>query len=234
MKRVFSACFTAILILILSAGAYADITADDIYVSDPLSYYLVVGNQSYLAANIKNFTPDTGIGVRISQRFSVVTDEDILKMTLPVSKVTLVAPTVQTFDKKVNLNRLLSKEDMKTFEAEIKETILNYFKYKNMVDSFVDTKTVQSKEETEQVKSEFSFWRTKYQSMFEKQVFSDVIQSPSYYTSLGWLEPGAYTVRFVNHEGYVIKEFFIEVVKQPKNIEYNLQELTPSVIGIYK
>lgn len=233
MKRVISACLMAILILFQSMGVFAEVVADDICVSDPVSNYILMGKQSYLAANIKNFTPDSNIRVVISQRFSVVTDEEILKMDLPVSKILLIAPKQLSFDKRVNFVELSEKEDLKVFESQVKEIILNYFKYKNILEAPAEFLVRLQREEVEQAKNEYSLWRTKYQSLFEKQLFTDVIQSPSYCTSLNWLEEGMYAIRFISEDGYVIKEMLIEVASHQKDLEYNIQELSP-VIGNFR
>lgn len=214
-------------------GVFAEVVADDIYVSDPVSNYILTGKQTYLAANIKNFTPGSDIRVVISQRFSVVTDEEILKMDLPVSKILLIAPKQQPFDKRVNFVELSEKEDFQSFESQVKEIILNYFKYKNLLEAPAEFLVRLQKEEVENAKNEYGIWRTKYQSLFEKQLFTDVIQSPSYYTSLNWLEEGMYAIRFVNADGHVIKEMLIEVASQRKDLEYNIQELSP-VIGNFR
>lgn len=234
MKRSFFACFIAITILFQSIGVFADIEPDDICVSDPVSNYILLGKQSYLAANIKNFNPESGVRVVISQKFSVVTDEDILKMDLPVSKIVLIAPKEHSFDKRVNFTELNSKEDMEVFESRIKEIILNYFKYKNILEMPADFLIRLPREEIETAKAEFGLWRTKYQLLFERQLFTEVIQSPSYYTSLNWLEEGMYAIRFVDAQGYVVKELSIEVVGQKKDLEYNIRELTPTVIGNFR
>lgn len=234
MKRILFACFVAITILLQSIGAFAEIFAEDICVSDPVSNYLLLGEQSYLAANIKNFDSNSDVQVVISQKFSVVTDEDILEMDLPVSKMVLIAPKEHFFDKRVNYVELNSKVDSDAFEAQTGEIILNYFKYKNILEAPVDFLVRIPKEEIEQLKKEFSLWRTKYQLLFEKQLFTEIIRSPSYCTSLSWLEEGMYVIRFVNADGYVIKEFSIEVASRKKDLEYNIQELTPSVIGNFR
>lgn len=220
MKRRF--CAVLLALMIFANSVFADINPEDIYISDPVSNYIVVGGSPYLAVNIKNFTPNAALSVSISRKFSVITDEDVLALDLPVSKLELIAPKFDSFDRRVNFNELTNKEDPELFSKQVRETIENYFKYRKNESATDDTLLLFSGDEPHDKSTVMRYWRTRYQFLFEKQVFTDIIESPSYCTPLSGFEVGSYVIRFVDADGYVLKEVFVDVVEPEQLIDGKL------------
>lgn len=209
MKKIWVTTL-AVVIYLLAFASFADVSASDIYISDPLSSYIKLGEANYLAANIKNFEPNTKLYLSITQLFSTIVDEEVYKAELPVSKLRLIAPSYSPASRFVefSVSSGTEEEEAKPNYVEIVE---KYFLLKEKEEGSVQSAPVKSFDDDDLY--DYRYWKTKYQQLFEKQVFLDIITSPSYYTALSGLEQGIFLIRFLNEEGFVIKETVLEVVK---------------------
>lgn len=216
-RHLIASLLIAIFIFGSAAGFAAKVNPEDIYISDPVSQYVRFGESTFFAVNIKNFEQNTKLYVSISQLFSTVVEEEVLKIELPVSKLQLIAPPNQASDRKVVFKTAPDSEEA-DFAKNVTETIEKYFKLKAEMESKVKGKS-----------EEYSYWRTKYQLLFEKQVFMDVIQSPSYHTSLNTLSPGVYIVRLLDENGHLVKELQFEVIEEQNRNELPIPVLVPRI-----
>jgi len=70
-----------------------------------------------------------------------------------------------------------------------------------------------------ELKKEFALLQVQYIKYFEKQIMNDEINTLSYFKVIGKLSNGDYKLRFIDEDGWLIKEFSFKVVDKEETIK---------------
>ncbi len=223
MKRFLISLLCMALLLVGSADYAIAVSAEDIYIAEPFNFNKVEAGRSFLAANIKNFEEDGMLYLTISERKNCI-DASVIKESSSISQLRLTVPQWPTPVGTI-CPLGLGNQSEEEYAANVTETIEQYFLLKEKVEALQDgLDSSHSEEYKKSVVATYEWYKTRYKFLFEEIVFADVVDSPSYYTTLGDFEVGEYTIRFLDEDYALIKEFNMEIIEPVEDEQH------PSVV----
>ncbi len=229
MKRFLISLLCTALLFVCFADYAMAVSADDIYIAEPVNFTNVEFGRSFLAANIKNFG-DNSLYFTISRQKNSV-DSSLVKEHSSISQLRLTVPTWTTPVGTIcplGLNSMTA-DDYADYAVE---TIEQYFFFKEKVEELQDDGYAYYSENYRlEVASAYELYKTRYKFLFEDVVFADVVDGPSYCTDLGDLEVGEYIIRFLDADSALIKEFTMVIVEPFEEELEPIEENPKSIVA---